>query len=192
VGETDLLKGGADSILDVLLLLGGLGGGGGGPYGARRRGGGEVVVVVVVLDVCPGLGGERRGSPEDILLRRLLLLLRGPRAVLLPGGRPGRPALVALLLLLEGLERREHVAGVELHLLRRRSSPPPPSHHAPRPPRWDPGEASRANHGPESESAPPADLRGRVGAGGSSPPGDRTWIGIWGRDGPMEARLLGF
>jgi hypothetical protein len=43
---------------------------------------------------------------------------------------PGRLAFVALLLLLEGLERREHVAGVELDLLRR-SAPPPAAHHTP-------------------------------------------------------------
>jgi hypothetical protein len=44
---------------------------------------------------------------------------------------PGRLAFVALLLLLlEGLEHREHVAGVELDLLRR-SAPPPAAHHTP-------------------------------------------------------------
>jgi hypothetical protein len=53
-----------------------------------------------------------------------------PPLVLLPLGGPDRLALVALLLLLEGLERREHVAGVELHLLRHCASPPA-AHHAP-------------------------------------------------------------
>jgi hypothetical protein len=55
------MGGAAHSSLDVLLLLGGLG-------GETHR------VIVIVLDICTGLGGERRGSPEYLLLWRLLLL----------------------------------------------------------------------------------------------------------------------
>jgi hypothetical protein len=76
-----------------------------------------------------GISSERCESLEDLLLRWfLLLLLHGPYIVLLPGGLPDRPALVALLL--EGLERHEHVVDVELHLLLC-STPSPPAHHAP-------------------------------------------------------------
>jgi hypothetical protein len=126
------MGGAAHSSLDVLLLLGRLG-------DVTHR------VIVVVLDICTGLGGERRGSPEYLLLWRLLLL-RG-LCVLLPRGWPDRSILVALLLL-EGLERHEHVAGVELHLLRR-SFPPPPAHHAPRPSQWDHGDTRRLERTPD-------------------------------------------
>lgn len=64
------------------------------------------------------------------------MLLRGIALLLLEG------------LLLEGFERHEHVADVELHLLRR-SFPPPRAHHAPRPSRWDPGEARRPERTPD-------------------------------------------
>jgi hypothetical protein len=88
----------------------------------RGRGGGEVVVVVV--DVGPGLGGERRGRPEHLRLGRLLPLGRLASAL---GARLARRRL--LLLLLERLERREHVAGADLRLLRRAAAPVPPSRH---------------------------------------------------------------
>jgi hypothetical protein len=176
-GEADLLEGGTNGIVDVLVVLHRLVGVAVVPDGARRRSGGKVVVVVV-LDVGPGLGGERRGSPDHLLLRRRLQLRRLP--VLLPGRRL---ALVSLLLLLEGLERREHVACAELHLVRR-AAPPAPSHHAPayRPPRT-PTES-------KSESSPAADLRaGPIEAGASSPQGNGQ---DWGLREGWEAWALGF
>jgi hypothetical protein len=92
-----------------------LGGGGVPPDGpGRGSGGGEVVVV---LDVGPGLGGQRRGRPVQLRLGRLLPL----------GARLVRRRL--LLLLLERLERREHVAGADLRLLRSPGAPAPSSRH---------------------------------------------------------------
>jgi hypothetical protein len=155
--------GAAHSSLDVLLLLGGLGG------GTHR-------VIVVVLDICTGLGGERRGSPEYLLLW-WLLLLRGIALLLLEG------------LLLEGFERHEHVADVELNLLRR-SFPPPRAHHAPRPSRWDPGEARRPERTPDLQRRWGQGLGEGRGSGGGCEGGCRerrrrheVQDRVWGRAG---------
>jgi hypothetical protein len=70
--------------------------------------------------------------------------------MILPGGRPIRPVLVALLL--EGLERREHVVDVELHLLLCSSLSSPPTM-LPDRAWWGPCEARQPERTPDPRMA---------------------------------------
>jgi len=80
----------------------------------------------VVLGLAPREMTQVYSSQSAYSLACLPRVQRPPRRP-----PPDRLAFVTLLLLLlEGLERREHVAGVKLDLLRR-SAPPPAAHHTP-------------------------------------------------------------